>query len=325
MSLKTTLNNFKVGIRPIPLEKLKEKFCDADSRFITIDGMDVHYRDQGKGPALVLLHGVCASLHTWDGWCEELKDRYRIIRLDVPGWGITGPSKNEEYMSNVMNVFFDKFFDAVGLDTFYLAGNSLGGYYSWSYAVHRPDRVKKLVLLDPIAYNQSLPYEFRLVQIPGTKFLVNNIMLPRLLIQTSIKRLYGRSERISDYIHDVYWELLMRKGNRRTLTKVFDMIATMSKSDTVYLDVKKIRMPVLMAWGKQDIWSRWKETIEEWKRDMPHAELVLYDNCGHMPMEEIPVESARDAHAFFMKKAAPVKTGNKTKPVSKKKLAAGRA
>jgi pimeloyl-ACP methyl ester carboxylesterase len=177
--------------------------------------------------------------------------------------------------------------------------------------------VKKLVLLDPIAYNQSLPYEFRLVQIPGMKFLVNNIMLPRALIQTSIRRLYGRPERITDYIHDVYWELLMRKGNRKTLTKVFDMIARMSRSDTVYLDVKKIRMPVFMAWGRQDIWSRWIETIEEWKRDLPHAGLVLYDACGHMPMEEIPVESARDAHAFFMKKAEPAKSKNKT--VSKKK------
>lgn len=315
MSLKTMINNFKIGVRPIPLPSLKEKYCNADSKFITIDGIDVHYKDQGKGPVLVLLHGVCASLHTWDGWCEELKNHYRIIRLDVPGWGITGPSRDEEYTSDTMNIFFDRFFDALGLDSFYLAGNSLGGYYSWSYAVHRPDRVKKLILLDPIAYNQSLPYEFRLVQIPGTKFLVNNILLPRILIQTSIKRLYGVPERITDYIHDVYWELLMRKGNRRTLTKVFDMIATMSRSDTVYLDVKKIKLPLLMAWGKQDIWSRWKETIEEWKRDLPHAELVLYDDCGHMPMEEIPVESARDAHAFFMKKTALIKA--KKKPGSK--------
>lgn len=325
MSLKTALNNFKVGIRPIPLEVLKSKYCNDESRFISIDGLNVHYRDEGKGPALVLLHGVCASLHTWDGWCKELKDHYRIIRLDVPGWGITGPSKDERYLSDAMNLFFDRFFDAIGLDSFYLAGNSLGGYYSWSYAVHRPERVKKLVLLDPIAYNQSLPYEFRLVQIPGTKFLVDNILLPRFLIQTSIKRLYGRSGRITDIIHDVYWELLMRSGNRRTLTRVFDMIARMSKSDTVYRDVKKVRMPVLLAWGKQDIWSRWKETIEEWKRDMPHAELVLYDDCGHMPMEEIPVESARDAHAFFMKKAAPAKAKKNTKSATKKKFPAVRA
>ena len=318
MSQKTMLNNFKVGVRPIPLEKLKEKYCDADSRFISIDGLDVHYRDQGRGPVLVLIHGVCASLHTWEGWYEELKYHYRIIRLDMPGWGLTGPSRDEDYLGDAMNLFLDKFFDALGIDRFYLAGNSLGGYYSWYYAAHRPGRVKKLVLLDPIAYNQSLPYEFRLAQIPGTSFVINNIMLPRFLIQSSIRRLYGRPERITDHVHDVYWELLQRKGNRRTLSKVFNMIAAMSRSDTVYLDVKKIKLPVLMAWGKQDIWSRWKETIEEWKRDLPHAELVLYDWCGHMPMEEIPVESARDAHAFFLKKAAPAKTDKKS--ARKKKL-----
>lgn len=93
------------------------------------------------------------------------------------------------------------------------------------------------------------------MQIPGSKFLVNNIMLPRFLIQTSIKRLYGRPERITDSGHDVYRELLMREGNRRTLTTVFDMIARMSTSDTVYLDVKKAR-PVTS--GKKSV-SKKKE------------------------------------------------------------------
>ncbi len=309
MSFNRFLQNFNLGIRSTPVEKLKCKYCDNESKFIKINGMDVHYKDQGQGPVLVLLHGVVSFLQTWDGWYDELNKHYRIIRLDLPGWGITGPSPEEHYLADDINAFLDLFLDALGIKRCYMAGNSLGAFYAWNYTVHRPDMIEKLVLLDPIAYNQSLPYEFRLVQIPGMKFIINNVMLPRMLIKTSIERLYGKKERIKPEVYDMYWENIMRQGNRRTLSKIFKFIADMSRSDTVYLDVKKIKAPVLMSWGNRDIWSRYKETLEQWKRDLPHAELVLYDNCGHMPMEEIPEVTARDAHEFFMKgmKPAPKK------------------
>ncbi|HPA72427.1 MAG TPA: alpha/beta hydrolase [Spirochaetota bacterium] len=313
MQARRFYRNFDLGIRSTPVEKLRSKYCDGNSKFITVNGTSVHYKDEGAGPVLVLLHGVVSFLHTWDGWCRELGDHYRIIRLDMPGWGITGPTMDEQYFCDDINLFLDRFLGALKIDRCFMAGNSLGAYYAWNYAVHRPEKVDKLVLLDPIAYNQSLPYEFRLAQIPGVKTLINNLFLPRLLIKTSIERLYGKKERIRPEVYDQYWENIMREGNRRTLTKVFKFIADMSVSDTVYRDVKKIKVPVLMAWGDRDIWSRWKETIEDWKRDLPHAELVMYRDCGHMPMEELPAETARDAHAFLVKGAAPKKGGKARK------------
>ena len=319
MSAKGFFKNLNLGMRSTPLETLENKYCDKDSKFITIDGTRVHYKDHGTGPVLVLLHGVVSFLHTWDGWCEELKDHYRIIRLDMPGWGITGPTKNERYLREDINKFLDAFLGALKIDRCFLAGNSLGAFYAWNYTVHRPEKVEKLVLLDPIAYNQSLPYEFKLVKIPGVKPMINNLFLPRLFIRSSIQRLYGRKERIAPRVYDQYWENIMRDGNRRTLTKVFHFIAEMSKSDTIYRDVKKIKAPVLMAWGDKDIWSRWPETLEHWKRDLPHAEVIMYKDCGHMPMEELPVETARDAHNFFMKERATAMKKKPEQPVKAKK------
>ncbi|HNY49029.1 MAG TPA: alpha/beta hydrolase [Smithella sp.] len=294
----------ELGFRSTPVESLKQKYCDNDSKFIVIDGLEVHYKDQGEGPVLVLLHGVVSFLQTWDGWYEELKGRYRIIRLDLPGWGITGPwgkTGNVNYSGKRIARFLEKFLDMLGIERFYLAGNSLGAFYAWYYTTRHPERVQKLILLDPIAYNQSLPFEFALMKIPGVKFLVTHVVLPRFLIQNSINRLYGKRDRIEEKMYDLYWEMIMRAGNRNTLVLIFSMIAELSKSKNIFGDVKKIKKPVLMVWGKQDVWSRWKETLHEWQRDLPHAELIMYDNCGHMPMEEIPVETARDAHAFLMK------------------------
>ena len=90
--IAATLGCTSLGMTTIPLDKLKAKYADVNSKIIEIDGMNIHYKDEGQGPTLILLHGVCASLHTWDGWAERLKSHYRIIRLDIPGFGLTGPA-----------------------------------------------------------------------------------------------------------------------------------------------------------------------------------------------------------------------------------------
>ena len=81
----------------IPVEKLIGKYANKESKFIEIDGMKVHYRDEGKGIPVILLHGTAASLHTWDDWTSELKKSYRVIRLDLPAFGLTGPHPQRKY------------------------------------------------------------------------------------------------------------------------------------------------------------------------------------------------------------------------------------
>jgi hypothetical protein len=88
--IAATLGCTPLGMTTIPLDKLKMKYADVESKIIQIDDMNIHYKDEGQGPVLILVHGVCASLHTWDGWAGRLKDHYRIIRMDLPGFGLTG-------------------------------------------------------------------------------------------------------------------------------------------------------------------------------------------------------------------------------------------
>src|SRR4051812_40853756 len=148
-----------LGVRSIPLYELKDKYEGPGSRYLEVDGTNVHYRVEGKGPTLVLLHGVLASLHTWDGWVAELRDHYQIIRLDLPGFGLTGPMASEDYTPEYAMEFFEKFrvklssqCSSCNLDKFMIAGNSLGGFVSWYYAAHHPEHVEKLIIIDPIAY-----------------------------------------------------------------------------------------------------------------------------------------------------------------------------
>ena len=123
-------------VRPdLPLEGLRAKYAAPPaSRFVRVDGLDVHYRDDGPGaapraaaPVVVLLHGMNSSLHTWDGWAAALADSMRVVRVDLPGYGVTGPRADGDYRIGAYVRFLDAFLDSLGVRRASFAGNSLGG------------------------------------------------------------------------------------------------------------------------------------------------------------------------------------------------------
>ena len=88
------------GYRDIPLNELKTKYTNTASSFISVDGMDVHFRDEGDAKdsiPIVLIHGTGSSLHTFEGWTTKLKQDYRVVTMDLPGYGLTGPFPDRMY------------------------------------------------------------------------------------------------------------------------------------------------------------------------------------------------------------------------------------
>lgn len=146
----------RYGFGPLPLAALKARYAspESGSKFIHVDGFDIHYRDEGSPdkPVLVMVHGVMASLHTWDGWVAELSEHFRIIRLDVPGFGLTGGGQDREYDGERLVKVFGLFLDRLDLKQVSIAGNSLGGYIAWNYALANAHRVERLILIDPAGY-----------------------------------------------------------------------------------------------------------------------------------------------------------------------------
>ena len=126
----------------ISVLELKKTYANQYSKFIEINGMNVHYRDEGEGQAIVLLHGTGASLHTWDKWTEELKNNFRVIRLDLPAYGLTGPHPENKYSLPDYSSFLNSFVESIGVDNFILSGNSLGGAIAWYYASEYKNKVK---------------------------------------------------------------------------------------------------------------------------------------------------------------------------------------
>ncbi len=287
----------KIGIHTTHPDRLKEKYASSHSKYITIDGTVIHYQDEGKGPVLILSHGVMASLHTWDGWVDILKTKYRIIRFDIPGFGLSDPNASKQFNPEYTITLFNGFVDALGVDTFYLVGNSLGGFISWNYAATHPERVKKLILIDPIGYEQKLPFIMKLVTQPIIQF-VSRWIAPKFIVDSCVRKVYGQPDNIHHTVFDRYFDLLSHPGGRDAMVDVFLTFKHFNGHPEVISKMKKLSMPTLIMWGEEDAWVP-VEHAKNWKKDVPHAESIIYKNAGHIPMEEFPEKTATDADRFL--------------------------
>jgi len=258
----------------------------------------LHYRDEGTGPVLFLLHGVCASLHTWDAWVDELKPYYRIIRIDIPGFGFSSPLKRGKYNPEMGVEIMEEFAKKMGIDHFFLAGNSIGGFISWKYALKYPNRVDKLILIDSVGYNQKLPWIVNFASNPFIRPFARRIM-PRFFFEMAARQVFGDQSKLTDQIKDRYFELSMSDENRNAYVDFFTVMRKLCRSQELPKGINEIRTPLMIMWGTKDRWVPLKY-FHLWEKNFPDAALKTYEGVGHTPMEEIPSQTANDARAFLM-------------------------
>lgn len=287
-----------MGMTSQPLAELTEKYTDTSSKFMAVDDLVIHYRDEGTGPTLVLLHGVASSLHTWDKWVERLEPHYRILRIDLPGHGLTGKDPRvEDYDLAYMIDKLDKFLNKLSIDQMYLVGNSLGGYISWNYALHRPDRVKKMILLDSAGFPQDMPFIMSFAAMPVIGG-IGSLIMPKFIVDMNIKAAYGDTSKVTDKLKQRYFDMTTRKGNRESLITAFRVMKEQSENPYLGSRVKEVDVPTLLMWGGEDDWVP-LSILEQFQEALPDSQTIVYEGVGHMPMEELPVQTSRDAHNFF--------------------------
>jgi pimeloyl-ACP methyl ester carboxylesterase len=295
---------FAIGYTPDtdPAE-MRAKYGGQAAKFADVGGgLTVHYRDQGNpvGPVLVLLHGSNASLHTWEPWVARLGAKYRIISLDQIGHGLTGPNPSGQYDGPAFVSTLDALLAKLGVSRFALAGNSMGGYVAWEYALAHPGKLTHLVLVDaggpPDDPNKSLPIGFRIARTPGLSKIAL-VITPRSLFEKSMHQSVSNQAVVTPEAIDRYWELNRYPGNRAATGARF---AQYSKRDANTGRLGEIRVPTLILWGDQDKLIPVKGA--DWfAARIPGSVKIVYPGIGHMPMEETPDQSAADADAFLSK------------------------
>ncbi len=273
--------------RDIPLEELKKQYTNEQSKFIIIDGVNVHYRDEGNkndSLPLVLIHGTSSSLHTWDSIVPALLNKKRIIRLDIPAFGLTGPHPGRNYSIAFYNHFIDSFLSAIGIQQYIIAGNSLGGSIAWNQALSYPDKVRQLILINSGGYpkkNEKGNIGFKLASMP----VIGDVLVkftPKSLIRKSIEDVYADKSKVNEQLVQRYYDLLLREGNRQATLDIFKQRKYASSEK-----IKSVSTPTLIIWGEED------QRIDVsnaylFKKDIQGSELVVIPKTGHVPMEENP-------------------------------------
>ena len=287
----------------LPLKDLKSRYGSGASRYLPMDGIEVHWRDEGPtdAPVLLLLHGTASSLHTWDGWVAELTPRWRVVRLDLPGFGLTGPHPSDDYSTAAMIDFLDRFVTAAGLQRFAIAGNSLGGQYAWRFALRHPERVSALILIDAAGYPMRLEgpgtLGLRLARMPLISDLLRLAPVEGFT-RSGLLAVYGDRSRVGDELITRHAELMLRPGNRAALSA---RARSVDPHDESWRQLPRITAPTLVMWGERDSWIT-PEFGRRFTGDIPGAQLLIYPDLGHVPMEEDPARTARDAAAFLRSK-----------------------
>ncbi|MEQ1863465.1 MAG: alpha/beta hydrolase [Micropepsaceae bacterium] len=284
----------------MPDADLVAKYGQPPSQFLTLpSGARAHYRDQGQrnGPALVLLHGSNASLHTWEPWVAQIGDQFRMISLDLPSHGLTGAVPGDDYSQEGMAKFVDEFTSALGVERFALAGNSMGGGVSARFALMHPERLTHLILVDAAGMPTKTPRDpglgFRLARMPVLQYAMLYVT-PRNLFEDGLKTAIADDTLVTPAMVDRYWELNRRAGTRAATLKRFQT----PFDNFIEQNASKIATPTLMLWGDVDTLTP-RDMGEAYNAAIKGSKLIVYNNVGHVPMEEAPEQSARAVREFL--------------------------
>ncbi|WP_221797446.1 alpha/beta fold hydrolase [Oceanobacter mangrovi] len=292
------MNNWQEEVDAVPAGLVRERWSLPDSQFINLDGMEVHYRDSGdeNKPVLLLLHGLFASLHTWIPWTASLAEDFRVISLDLPNFGLTGPHPRG-MVKHLYSDFLDGFITSLGIDHCHVAGNSLGGWMAWELAVRFPHRVDKLVLIDSAGFFFVPPTFMVNLSMPGGGWLYSRSRIARETISELLSDVFFHQDLVTDERVSLYYDMLMRSGNRVGAARVMRYIRDQMGFATNLLG--NVTQPTLILWGDNDPWMP-PQHGHDFARLITDSQLKIYPHCGHLPMEECAAQSANDCRDFLL-------------------------
>jgi pimeloyl-ACP methyl ester carboxylesterase len=252
-----------------------------------LTGLRLHVRDSGPkdAPAVILLHGFGASLHTWEPWAKTLVGEHRVIRFDLPGSGLSPPDTSADYTDARSRQVLLALMEQLGVARASLVGHSIGGRIAWAFAAWHPERVDKLVLVSPDGF-ASPGFEYgRAPEVPASFRLMRHA-LPKSLLRMSLEPAYADPTVLTDEVADRYHDLMRAPGGRNAL------IARMEQ--TVLADpvptLRRIRAPTLLLWGEQDAMIPFANSAD-YVKAIPQLTLVPLAGVGHLPHEEAPQRS----------------------------------
>lgn len=287
--------------REIPFTELRLDYgLPASHTFEPSPGVKVHYTDEGPrgGRTLILVHGFAASTHAWRPWIERLSNQYRLIAIDLPGHGLTETPQGYRASLDQNAALVDALAKHLGVERFIIAGNSMGGAVSLSYAMRHPGKLDGLVLVCsagwPAAGEGGPPGAFALLGNDFGRFILK-LFDPRLIVPDGLRAAYHDRELVTDAVIKRYADLALGEGHRDVL------LTQNSRPEPPWTPetFRRITTPTLVMVGEKDAVIP-PANSRALAKAIPGAYLVSYPEGGHLPMEQLPDETVRHLRAFIL-------------------------
>jgi len=277
---------------------LERTYLAAPTDLVQVEGVRLHVRDSGPrdAPAVLMLHGFGGSLQTWDAWAKDLSGQFRVIRLDLPGSGLSAPDPSGDYSDARSIELLLALMDQLHLKHTSVVGHSMGGRIAWTLAATHPQRVDKLVLLSPDGFASPGEAYGAKPEVPMTLQLMR-FTLPKWLLRMNLEPAYANSATMTDTLATRYHDLMLAPGSRQALMARLQQRVLV---DPVPL-LQQISAPTLLLWGKQDALIPFANSAD-YTRAIAHSRLVAQDDVGHLPQEEAPELSLPPVRAFLLQK-----------------------
>lgn len=289
----------------ISRDEIEAKYVDENSKFVVLEGKDgirVHYKDQGSGPAILLVHGTFGDLKDWDGWAEVLSQDYRVVRFDLPAFGLTGTVPSGNYSIDRYLALVDSLMDQLGIERFAIVGNSYGGLVAFRYAATRTDRVTALVLLN----SAGIEYGGRRGTTEQDRD-PNAIFSPRVttpeMTEAALKLTINDHSKVTP-------EIIQRKTDYSNIVgrdREGFLGNQMYERGNPERVLSHVRAPALVLWGgaSQGLSPETAHLFADGLENAASVEVIIYEGGGHLIHIERPEETVEDAKAFLDKNLKP--------------------
>lgn len=275
--------------------ELEARYANAPTDFVEAVGVRVHVRDSGPkdAPAVILLHGFGASLHTWEPWVGPLSEHLRVIRYDLTGAGLTGADPTGDYTDERAMQLLVALMDRLGVAHASIVGHSMGGRVAWRFAADHPERVDRLVLVAPDGFaSPGFEYDTK-PDVPAAMELMR-FVLPKTLLRLNLAPAYADPAKLTDEVVTRYHDLMVAPGVRGAL---LERLRQVVRRDPV-AKLASIQAPVLLVWGEKDAVIP-VTNAADYQKALKNAKLVTFPGVGHIPQEEAPDASLPAVRAFL--------------------------
>jgi pimeloyl-ACP methyl ester carboxylesterase len=284
---------------------IQRQRADSDSRFIDCNGFRVHYKlfGSGKPPFIVLLHGSFLSIRSWRDVAKPLSENATVLLFDRPAFGLTSrpvPSRSNEarYSPEAQSDLVVALMEKLGMDRAVIVGNSTGGTLALLTALRHPKRVQGLVLVGAMIYSGYANSEVPAVMKPFMRAMTPVFsrlmkMIITKLYDGNIRGFWHDKSRLSDETLAAFRSDLMVGDWSRGFWELF------LETHRLHFDkrVASASTPSLVVTGEHDLTVKTGESLRLAK-ELPKAELLVIDDCAHLPQEEKPREFVKGVQAF---------------------------